>query len=626
MDLAGLDMHSENGTTTSSSRGNAKRKSPWQSPRLRRVVTLICITFICVAVGGGWLSLKAKSVKEDLEVAAELIPKLKQQIAASDTRAAQNSVAELQQRTSSARDTVSDPLWTLAAGLPWIGVNFGAVAEVARSADDVSTLGLAPLVNVYASLDWEALLPTDAGANLEPLKTAAPVLASSAYAVQVSAERLEAIDRTSLLPEVSDPVMAAAQQLRESTGALNLAADVASTVPAMMGAETPKSYLLMIQNNAESRASGGIPGALAILAVENGKLSLGAQSSAGGVGIMSPSLPVDPEQQQIFTTRLGKFIQDVNLTPDFPTAAATARAIWERKTGQQVDGVMSIDPVALSYILQVTGPVSLGSSEVGNLGATGLPSQLDSSNVVQTLLSDVYDKIEQPELQDAYFAGVAKEVFTALSSGKGDTKGLIAGITRGVEEGRILLWSNLPDEQAVIAKYALSGSIDGPSISPAQFGVYFNDGTGAKMDFYIRRTVQLLRQCGKDGYEETLVRVTSTNTAPSDASTSLPDYVTAAGAFGVPPGSVQTNVVAYGPVQAQIETALLDGRRIGFAPYIHRSRPVGVYALRLAPGETKTLEFTFGKIVQHTEPELFVTPTVQPVSEVRLPTKQMSCT
>ena len=58
-----------------------------------------------------------------------------------------------------------------------------------------------------------------------------------------------------------------------------------------------------------------------------------------------------------------------------------------------------------------------------------------------TLLSDVYAKIELPKYQDAYFAGVAKEVFGALSSGKGEAKGLIEGITRGAAEGRVLLWS-----------------------------------------------------------------------------------------------------------------------------------------------------------------------------------------
>jgi hypothetical protein len=52
---------------------------------------------------------------------------------------------------------------------------------------------------------------------------------------------------------------------------------------------------------------------------------------------------------------------------------------------------------------------------------------------------------------------------------------------------------------------------------------------------------------------------------------------------------------------------------------------VGVVAQQLAPGEKKTVEFTFGKIVQHTEPNLVVTPTVQPVKDVVLPTENASC-
>jgi hypothetical protein len=52
---------------------------------------------------------------------------------------------------------------------------------------------------------------------------------------------------------------------------------------------------------------------------------------------------------------------------------------------------------------------------------------------------------------------------------------------------------------------------------------------------------------------------------------------------------------------------------------------VGVVAQQLAPGESKTVEFTFGKIVQHTEPNLVVTPTVQPVKDVILSTENASC-
>ncbi|WP_235009411.1 DUF4012 domain-containing protein [Arthrobacter sp. SLBN-83] len=481
------------------------------------------------------------------------------------------------------------------------------------------------MIGIYDSLDWNALVPTSSGSDLGPLKAASPSVTSAAYSVRTSAERLQEIDTSRLLPQVAAPLRQATEELSQATDALDSAADAASIAPSMLGADGPKSYLLVIQNNAEARALGGIPGALAVLTFDHGKLALGAQSSAGDVGVMTPTLPIDPQQQQIYSTRLGKYMQDVNLTPDFPTAAATARLMWERKTGQRVDGVISIDPIVLSYILQATGPVQIKGPQLAAVQGAGLPTELNGSNVVRTLLSDVYGKIHDPKLQDIYFASVAKEIFSVLSSGKAEAKGLLAGITRGTEEGRVLAWASDPATQSVLSKYRLSGSVSGPSVSPAQFGVYFNDGTGAKMDYYVKRTVQLIKDCPADGYGQTRVRITSTNTAPSDAATSLPSYVTGGGAFGVAPGFVQTNIVAYGPAQANVESATVDGQKTPFAPYVHANRPVGVVAQRLAPGESKTVEFTFGKIVQHAEPDLVVTPTVQSIKDVIHMTENAAC-
>lgn len=175
---------------------------------------------------------------------------------------------------------------------------------------------------------------------------------------------------------------------------------------------------------------------------------------------MTPGIPVDSSQQQIYSGRMGKFMQDVNLTPDFPTAASTAQKMWEKKTGQLVNGVISIDPVALGYILDATGPVNITQPELKALASAGLPTELTGKNVVQVLLSDVYSKIEQPALQDAYFAGVAQEIFAALSDGRGNAKGLVEGLTRGTAEGRVLVWSGLTAEQSVISKYALGGSVE----------------------------------------------------------------------------------------------------------------------------------------------------------------------
>lgn len=567
----------------------------------------------------------ATSIKSELDAAIHLVPAVKDDLAASRPSDAAASVEKLRTHTAAARRAAENPVWTLASSVPGLGRNFTAVSEVARAADDVSRLGLAPLVSVINELDWNSLLPNGSGTSLGPFRDASPIVTSAAHAVRLSADRLHEIDTSQLLPQVAEPLTQATEQLSAAAKTLNIAADATFLAPQMLGSQSPRSYLLMIQNNAEARATGGIPGALAVLSVDNGKLTLGSQSTAGDLGVFSPAIPVDSEQHEIYSGRLGKFMQDVNLTPDFPSAAATAQNMWERRTGQRVDGVISIDPIALSYILEATGAVTLTNPDLVTIAAGRLPLELSGSNVVRTLLSDVYSEIEEPEIQDIYFAGVAQEIFRAFSEADNNTQALVTGLTRGAQEGRLLLWSSQVDEQKVLATYPLSGSVVGPSIAPAQFAVYFNDGTGAKMDYHVKRSVQLIKECATEGYEKTTVQITSTNTAPVDAATVLPEYVTGGGVFGVPPGSVQTNLVAYGPVQAVVETAKLDGLPVGIAPHLHSNRPVGVVAIRLAPGETRTVDMTFGKIVQHTEPNLVVTPTVQGVKDVILPTRSASC-
>lgn len=596
-------------------------------PRRKLVAPAIFLGALVIVgmAATAWLGVKASVIKGQMDSALALIPQLKANMVGDRPTDAADHFEAIRSHTASARRAADDPVWTVASALPWIGTNFGAVSEIVRTADDVATFGVGPLVGVVDSLRWSSLLPSSAGTDLTSIQKASPKVAAAAHAVRVSANRLDAIDPTHLLPQVSEPLKRAKEQLQGVTSTLDAAADASKIAPAMLGSADKRSYLLMVQNNAEARASGGIPGALAVLTVDKGKLTLSNQTSATALGSMAPPLRVDDEQEQIYSARLGQFFQDVNLTPDFPTSARTAHAMWKMKTGQQVDGVVSIDPVALGYILQATGPVRLNDPELISLARRGLATELNSKNVVPTLLSEVYAKIEEPALQDAYFAGVAKELFSALADGRSDSKKIVAGIAKGAADGRVLVWSASADEESVIAKYPVSGSIAGPSISPAHFGVYFNDGTGAKMDYYVKRTVQLVEECPNGEYGQVKVRISSTNTAPMDAATSLSEYVTGGGAFGVPPGTVQSNIVAYGPVQAHVEKALADGKKIGFASHLHSGRPVGTVTVVLPPGKSSTVEFTFGKIVQHAEPKLTVTPTVQPLKDVVLSTIPKTC-
>ena len=186
---------------------------------------------ILASAATAWLGSRATIIKNELEATALLIPVLKENIAGSKPQQASLTADQLRAHTGAARETAGDPLWTLAASAPLVGANFSAIAELARAADDVAILGVAPLVKVFDSLDWDGLLPSGTGSNLEPLQNAAPSVSAAAHAVRVSAERLERIDAKELWPQVADPLLRARAQLRTVTGALDASANAAEIAP-----------------------------------------------------------------------------------------------------------------------------------------------------------------------------------------------------------------------------------------------------------------------------------------------------------------------------------------------------------------------------------------------------------
>lgn len=596
---------------------------PSNGKLLRRLVWLgISLLAVLVIFGGAaaWLGLKAGVIKDNLQSTTELLPQLKKQLTANDQAGAAATVEALANHTAAAKSAGTDPVWKVAGALPWVGPNFSAATTVAVTADDVVQLAAKPLLGAFKSLDWKALTPANGAVGLEAVSSAAPSVVAAANAVQLSYDRLADIDKSKLMPQIAEPMEQAEHQLGELRGTLNVASSTVRLLPAMMGSGEPRNYLLLIQNSAEVRATGGIPGALAVLRTEQGKIQLTTQDSASGIGVFDPAIKVDAAQEAIYTNRLGSYMQNVNMTPDFPTAANTARTMWqERHSGDVIDGVITLDPSALALVLKVTGPVDVSSAIPEGVDIGSLPTTLTSENLVKALLSDVYANIENTKLQDAYFAEVAKTIFAKVSAGDTSGEKLISALGQGVGENRIKIWSSHSNEQNLLASQRIGGAISGPSVAPAAFGVYFNDGTGAKMDYYVKRTVQLVQKCRAGEYGQYTARITLTNTAPADAATSLPKYVTGDAVFGIAPGNVATNVIAYGPSQARTEAARVDGKPAPVGSFTHADRPVGVIRVDLAPGQSTTVELDFGKVVQSSEAKLDVTPTVQDPADVILP-------
>src|SRR5690606_173047 len=192
-------------------------------------------------------------------------------------------------------------------------------------------------------------------------------------------DRVRALGTDGLLGPVATQVIRLQDELLPVTDGVGAAAQALPLLPAMLGGEEQRNYLVLFQNNAEARATGGLVGAMAVVSAEDGQLALGQQSAPKEFGEQpEPVLPLTDAELALYDRQLGTFVQDVNFTPHFPRSAELARAFWGLRYPEQLDGVLSIDPVALSYLLRATGPIEVQGR------------QLTADNAVDVLLNRVY--------------------------------------------------------------------------------------------------------------------------------------------------------------------------------------------------------------------------------------------
>ena len=107
------------------------------------------------------------------------------------------------------------------------------------------------------------------------------------------------------------------------------------------------------------------------------------------------------------------------------TAELHARAaVFYRRKGWSY-GVISLDVVAMSYLLEGVGPVQVGDVT------------LTSDNAVEMLLNRPYLELD-PARQDAFFALAAKTVFESLTGDVAAPRDFFAGLSRAA--GAHLRW------------------------------------------------------------------------------------------------------------------------------------------------------------------------------------------
>ncbi|MEO5711358.1 MAG: DUF4012 domain-containing protein [Nocardioidaceae bacterium] len=545
----------------------------------------------------GYQALKAKTA---LEAVAADFDTLRGQLASGDEAGARKSLAAAQSHAQDARSNTRGPGWWVSARIPQIGPNVRAVRSVAVVADNLAAKVLPDVVSASSTLSPQRLKPVDGRIDLAPIRASAPSVERAASRLAVESDRVRGIDVASLAPQIAAPVQQLQTKIADAAGLADRASRAVRLLPDMLGDRGRRRYLFVFQNNAEIRATGGIPGSFALLTASNGELSLGRQDDSSTIASFpKPPTPITGPEKALFGEAMGRFFQDVNFTPDFPRSALLVSRMYQQRTGRTVDGVVSVDPIALSHVLVGTGPVQT---------VSGLT--LTNDNVVQLLLSDVYADIPDTTQQNTFFNAVARDVFKAVSSGVGDPRAVLENIATSASERRLLLWSSRADEQKLLAPTAVAGRLETRATEAPQVGVYFNAAVPYKLDYYLDYEVSADSTRCVDGRQQLTVTADLSSRVPRNLR-KLTQYV----APSVPQfkrGTIVTTLYFFAPVDGSVRTLRVDGEEQKPALQQLDGRPVFARTVIVKPGETTkvSVDVTAGR-GQSGQPDLQVTPGVR---------------
>ena len=539
----------------------------------------------------GWLAVTAFLARGHLLDVRSEVNRLQNDLSDGRTARLSPALADIRGDAASAHRLTSDPVWWTAAHVPLLGRTFATTRGLTRAADDVASSVLPQLADAAAHLDPAEVRGDDGSLALSRLTAASPFLDRANSALDDTRALVADLPRSGVFGPVARAHGELDQQLGGLAGSLDAAARAARVGPAMLGAQGPRRYLVMFQNPAEARGTGGLPGSFAVISADAGKLTLERTGSDRELqDAPTPVVDLGPEFNARWRAAdVDRGWRGANSTPHYPWAAQIWQKLWERQTGQQIDGVIAVDPLALGYLLEVSWPIRLSDGEV-----------LDGDNVAQWTLSTAYFKYPgNNDRRKELLTELAEKAFDRFSGGDGGGAALLRALGRSAGEGRVLLWAARPDEQSVLLGTPIAGTVldrEGPLAA-----LVLNNGAGNKLDYYVDRTLTYdVLSCG-DGERTVRAEVTLTNNAPPGG---LPDYVDVR-TDGRPstPGQSRTFVNYYATRGARITGATLDGNPVRIVNGVERGRPVFAADVEIRAGQSRTL------VLEYTEP-----PTDAPVT------------
>lgn len=267
----------------------------------------------------------------------------------------------------------------------------------------------------------------------------------------------------------------------------------------LLGDETPQRYLILLENNRESRPGGGFIGSYMILDLNDGYLEEMTFHDVYEIdGQYHES--VEPPAEIARLTDEWRF-RDSNYSPDLSVSSAKAAWFLEEEGGPGVDHVVTVDLSFVAELLGLIGPVQVPS----------LSAPLDQENFVTVLSYLVESKWSGEQTPKAILGEFVTEAIAQIRTQK-PWDGLSQLFQTMAHEKHVSAYSKTESVQTFFEEFGLSGTLPALSDQEDVWMVVHTSIGGNKTDPWITQDVVHKTVLEEDGTVTNQVTLTREHT------------------------------------------------------------------------------------------------------------------
>lgn len=405
-----------------------------------------------------------------------------------DVESAQNATLKLDNTVRKLDRTLSSPVWKAVSHAPFVGKYVKSVNTLVSVAEDASDNILKPALDVMDEYPLEGLKVGD-GFSVSTINAYLNLLEDIEPRIESMTTKMQTVKlplgKTEMLSEYT-------QMLTKLTAAYKENGEYLPLFRAFLGDGSDKLYLLAAQNSAEIRASGGFPGSMGTIRIEDGVLTIDDFKTVYDMISVNPPTEahITDTEYLLFSGSLD-YARDACYIPDFERVGEIWALAYESKNDEHIDGVISLTPVIIQKVLAYTGAVTLSDG-----------TELNGDNATQMLQKDLYYKYLSSnssykvsnayDYVDSLFAETAKIVMGKLVDDFDINR--IADyskiFTDGGKDRTILMWMEDETAESYIKAAGCSGALNDDPSNP-EAGVFFSGANGSKLGWFVSLDTQI---------------------------------------------------------------------------------------------------------------------------------------